>query len=306
MTTQQRLGALCATPGGQARIELLSDWLPTAERRGFAAGAGLRPGTNLVVSARSPRLVLGAHHDIDPGTEQGALDNAAAVVVLVELAHRLAARGDLPDVEIAFWDYEEPANGSALLGSRRHARQLERAGAPVELVVALDVIGLGGPLVADTGRRAAYRLAAALEQIDGTAPVLLPTPPSDHVSFYRAGFDAALLSSVHPERGTAAWRYLHSRGDSLDKIDIASLAPMVTRLERLAEALHQEGSLHPWRTLQAPALQPVQWRHGGRSRTRRRRPAPPPCPENLDLFAGLAGADAEPPPAAADGTAGGA
>lgn len=199
-----------------------------------------------MIPAENPRLIIGAHHDIDPGTLQGALDNSASVVVLLELADRLSARADLRDVEIAFWDMEEPGNGGFATGSGFYAGELASRGVQPELIVVCDVLGLGGPLVSTRNGPASRMLTAALSD-SGPDPVVRTTPPSDDVGFARHGLTAALLCSTDPVHGVDAWRHIHSEEDTIDKVDIASLHAMADRLEALVVAMHLERSMVPWR-----------------------------------------------------------
>lgn len=85
-----------------------------------------------------PCVLLCAHYDAVPGSA-GANDNAAAVCILLELAHALAARGET--FEFAFFDAEE--DGRA--GSKLYVKELERGS--VTGVINLDLCGYGDTVV---------------------------------------------------------------------------------------------------------------------------------------------------------------
>jgi hypothetical protein len=268
MTIEERLHILCnAAP--EERPDVLREWLPHAEHRIYPLKGGRRPVENFIVRAEKPALVLGAHHDIDPDTIHGAIDNSASVVMLVHLAERLRARGETPNVEFAFWDYEEPGNSLPLAGSRLYAHGLVDRGASPELIVACDVLGLGHPMVSLDARRATAMLHAGISQ-QGVTPALRKTPPSDNYAFFKFGFDAALLTSTHPERGVEAWRHLHSPEDHIDLVDIDSLYATAELLEGMALDMQRRLVDVPWRL--DPALPETEIPEA-RQRPARRRPA---------------------------------
>ncbi len=83
-------------------------------------------------------LLIMAHYDTVPGSP-GAIDNAAAVGVLIELAKTLAVDAPRP-VIVMFSANEE----TGLVGAEAFA---ERRGSEIELAIALDLIGGDGGLV---------------------------------------------------------------------------------------------------------------------------------------------------------------
>ena len=83
-------------------------------------------------------LLVMAHYDTVP-TSPGAVDNAAAVAVALDLARELAAHPPAQPVMIAFTADEE----SGLVGAEALAA---RRGDEVEFAIALDLVGGTGPL----------------------------------------------------------------------------------------------------------------------------------------------------------------
>ena len=105
-----------------------------------------RDGVNLSVTIRSkkPRrgvLVVGAHYDTVPGTP-GADDNASAVAALLEIARSLVGKMPRRDVELIFYDCEEPPHfATGDMGSQHHAASLRRSGRRVFGMICLESIG---------------------------------------------------------------------------------------------------------------------------------------------------------------------
>ena len=193
-------------------------------------------GHNRLVGDPAPRVVIGAHFDIDPGTREGAIDNTAGVAVLVALAERLQAEGLWPaGLQIAFWDLEEPGNGAFAAGSATHARALRRAMVSPDLVVVCDVLGLGDPVLSTRSDRTAAALVHRVLEA-GTIPVRArSTPGSDDVGFAMAGIGAALLTTLPASGDTSAWRAMHSLDDTIALVDPASLAMCVRGLDAVID-----------------------------------------------------------------------
>ena len=84
-------------------------------------------------------VVFLAHYDSMPDAP-GAVDNGVAVGLLLELASELAAHPPATPVWLAFTADEE----HGLVGARKLADEL---GDRVEMAIALDMVGQGGPLI---------------------------------------------------------------------------------------------------------------------------------------------------------------
>ncbi|MFM2246367.1 MAG: hypothetical protein RL071_2441, partial [Pseudomonadota bacterium] len=131
-------------PGGSAAEQAAADGVAARLRAaGWAPEAVDRPSNQLACRG-APRRVFLAHIDTVPGSP-GAVDNAAAVAVLLELARDPAPQ----DLCLAFPDREE----LGLEGSAAMARSGPWGGAPPELAVALDLVGHGDLRVMGLGRR---------------------------------------------------------------------------------------------------------------------------------------------------------
>lgn len=126
------------------RVEVGDVELPSIEVLGTVHRAAHRSRSsdpNLIARFGPPgkALLIMAHYDTVRGSP-GAIDNAAAVGVLIELAKTLAIKPPPQPVIIMFPANEE----TGLVGAEAFA---ERRGHEVELAIALDLIGGDGDLV---------------------------------------------------------------------------------------------------------------------------------------------------------------
>jgi hypothetical protein len=171
---------------------------------------------NLVVRlgpASGRALLVMAHYDT-VATSPGAVDNSAAVAVLLELARMLAADPPRTPVMLAFTASEE----SGLVGAEALAA---RRGDDVALAVALDLIGGSGELTLNGASRLIGRaeltwLARAADRAGVVVRAPLPhrvvsrawpqIERSDHGAFTRRG-----IAAVH----------LYHRGQDGERIDLA-------------------------------------------------------------------------------------
>jgi aminopeptidase YwaD len=189
-------------------------------------------------SGRAGRaIVVMAHVDTVEGTP-GAIDNAAAVGVLVELARSLSETQSRPhDVVLAATACEE----HGLVGARTLAARLGVDG--VAVAISLDLIGGTGPLTLnglssnlgdvwlDRIARAATNAGVAIE-----APLthqvvsrLLPQiERSDHGPFTALGLPAFHLYNRGPRRIDL---HYHKPGDTFDHIDARSVQATLGMLE---------------------------------------------------------------------------
>jgi hypothetical protein len=217
-----------------------SSWAPWALALGVAsalpvAAFGVALGANLLLGRwRSP-------------PSQGAVDNGAAVAVVVELLRRLA-RGDPGLRHVAVTGCLFAGEEVQMQGSRRFVEA--RRGRPPSAVVNLEAVGQNGgyglweadgtaltrvPL--DPGLTAS--LAAAVQRVTGEEPLRLPTVNSDALPFLRAGVPAAVLSSLDRTHGLLG---LHSPLDRRERVHGAKVAECVEILARWLEAEDREAA----------------------------------------------------------------
>lgn len=162
-------------------------------------------------------LLVMAHYDTVPASP-GAVDNAAAVGVLIELARVLHDQPPPQPVMLVFTANEE----RGLIGAEALA---ERHGDEVEFAIALDLIGGSGPLVLNgaselIGARELHWLADAARRAGVVLRAPLPhrvisrwwpqAERSDHGAFTRRG-----IRAVH----------FYDRGQDGEWIDLAYHSP---------------------------------------------------------------------------------
>lgn len=146
-------------------------------------------------------VLLGAHFDSKPPSP-GADDNGSGVVVLLEIARRLAETS--PDgrrVTLAFFGAEEflvGVDGSAHhFGSRLLAEQLAARGDLPDLMASVDMVGVGEDLLAvtylDSDVAAAELMAEAAAQQGVTVTIESRGDISDHEAFARQGVPSVFL-----------------------------------------------------------------------------------------------------------------
>lgn len=215
-------------------------------------------------AGRGP-VVVGAHYDVVDGSP-GADDNASGVAGLLELASVLDGSALGVPVELAAYALEEPpyfrTDG---MGSYAHARSLEEQGAEVRAMLALEMIGYFSeepgsqrfplypfrwfyPSTADfivvAGRwgqgtlvrsvRDAMDGATALNAESIVAPRLVSGIDfSDHYSFYRCGYPAAMVTD------TAFYRnpHYHRPSDTPETLDYDRMAKVVDAVAAAVEEL---------------------------------------------------------------------
>ena len=208
--------------------------------------------------AGGERIVVGAHYDAF-GDFPGADDNASGVAALLELSRLLGTVAPRTGIDLVAFTLEEPpAFGSPGMGSAVHAASLRRAGAPVRLMICLEMLGCfsdrpgsqtfpmpllrlfypgTGNFVAVVGRvgegRLTRRLKTAMRR--GSAlPVrsingprfLLGVDLSDHASYWDAGFPAVMITDTAFYRNS---RY-HTAEDTPQTLDYGRMAEVVRAL----------------------------------------------------------------------------
>lgn len=215
--------------------------------------AGELAGTNLMVKVQDDAeqeakdskdrrwLVLGAHMDrVAKG--RGAVDNGGGCAALMELCQRLKAE-PLENVRVwaVYFDLEE--NG--LLGSDAFARQLE---SKPTLYVNLDVFAYGDQVWLHS-KDEADPIVEAAKKVDADHPFSfdhgVSYPPSDHLSFRKAGIEAASFSLLRPvdveqlegmfagksKERPEVLQLIHTEEDQPQKVDASKMAMGVDFVE---------------------------------------------------------------------------
>ena len=223
-----------------------------------------------VVAAFGPeggeRVVVGAHYDA-AGEHPGADDNASGVAGLLELARLLGAGPALARrVELVAYSLEEPPwFGTDRMGSAVHADGLRGQGAQLVAMLSLEMIGYftdapgsqrypaaelaavypsRGNFIGVVGRvedralvsrvERAMRAASPLPVQSLAAPASLPgIGLSDHASYWRAGFVAAMVTDTAFHRNPN----YHGAADTADTLDYARMAQVVQGVHAAVLAL---------------------------------------------------------------------
>ena len=212
----------------------------------------------LAGTGRAAETVLaGAHYDSVPGTP-GADDNASGVAALIEIARLLRGRSSAKTIRlVAFVNEEPPFFYDGDMGSAVYAQAARRRGERIQVMFSLEMLGYysdvpgsqalppylrffypdRGNFIAFVSnlrsRRALRRAVAAfrassdfsLQHLAG--PALIPGLSwSDHLSFWRAGYPAVMVTD------TAFYRnpHYHGSGDTPERLDYARMARVVEGL----------------------------------------------------------------------------
>ena len=223
-------------------------------------------GRNIVVTLAgdTPEIVIGAHYDasrLQDGTlSKGVVDNAASVVILVRLAEAFLKAPPKKQLRIVFFDMEE----LGLLGSERYVlAQRERK---TLAMVNLDVNAFGdtlifGPRPASNGAvfEAMRQTCAELKRSCVEFPRM---PPSDDLSFQKAGIPTVSLAMVPELQAHQLWllmngakqsglpqgftpeilRTIHSASDGTALVDPRALAQVYRAVLSLIGRLDHEGT----------------------------------------------------------------
>ena len=187
-------------------------------------------GHNVVVGigAGPPAVIVGAHFDadrLDDGTlSQGAVDNAAGVLVLLRVAETLREVALAGTVHVVFFDMEE----LGLLGSRAYVQSLDPA--PGAVMVNVDIVAYGDTLLYGPGNLSPeHPLAGHVHRVcarHAVACVGTPRmPPSDDRSFQQAGIPAVSLALLPAEEAHRTWLFLN--GDLSDTLRGALTPPIL-------------------------------------------------------------------------------
>lgn len=223
-----------------------------------------RPGSS------QPRQVLlvGAHYDSVSGSP-GANDNASGVAALLELSRLFSAVTPRVTMRfVAFVNEEPPFFLGSQQGSLVYARNARRQGDDIRLMVSLETIGYYSdrqgsqrypPLfrffypdrgnfiafVSDFRSASMVRRLAKLFRARSDFPLehvatfrFVPGAAwSDHLSFWRAGFRALMVTD------TAFYRYpfYHTADDTPEKLAYPQLARVTAGIFQALAALSAEG-----------------------------------------------------------------
>lgn len=213
------------------------------------------------VDVPGPAILVMAHIDTVPGSPS-AIDNAAAVGVLLELARSLAQTGERPHPMIFAATAAEEVG---LLGARAIAAD-ERLG-PIGLAISMDLIGRSGPITLNgvsphLGEAGLMRVQRASEQarVAVEAPLthqvvsrLAPqVERSDHGAFTERGVPAFHLFHRGPGR---IYLDYHRPTDDLEQIDATAPASALALLTAIA--------LDPQPLPLAADAKPATWFGGG-------------------------------------------
>ena len=183
----------------------------------------------------------------------GAVDNGAAVAVLLELAERFqqgAFSLDETAVTLLFTVGEEAQMQGALAYVDDMQAQDPASAQASTCTINLEVLGQnGGYLLWERDGTAMVSLpndaalnsalARAVEAVTGEPPTWAPQLNSDAFAFLRAGIPAATLGSYDRDLGG---RGLHSALDSASRVDPARLVQAAEVLCHLLEKLDTAGS----------------------------------------------------------------
>jgi Zn-dependent M28 family amino/carboxypeptidase len=205
--------------------------------------------------ASKERIVVGAHYDT-AGPYPGADDNASGVAGLIELAGLLAGSDPPLTVELVAYTLEEPPYfRSEQMGSAVHAKSLKAAGVKLRAMLSLEMIGYftdapdsqsfpapglsllyptTGNFIAVVGKLGQGSLVGQIRRAMAEAtelPVHSIAAPrfltgvdfSDHVSYWEAGYPAAMITD------TAFYRNpnYHTRTDTAETLDYRRMAQVV-------------------------------------------------------------------------------
>ena len=230
-------------------------------------------GRNLVLTFGTglPEIIVGAHADAarleDGSLSHGMVDNAAGVVVLLELAESL--RDDPPDrqVRVVFFDMEE----SGLLGSAAFVSTLDPSA--VAGMVNVDIVGYGDTVLfgPDASDRAEPPGAGDMTLADRVrhvcavqALVCVGTPrmpPSDDRSFTGAGIPSVSIALLPASQPHQIWLLLnggeqsglregwlpeilqtiHTGRDTADRLEPETLGRAARLLTRLVRDVGADG-----------------------------------------------------------------
>jgi Zn-dependent M28 family amino/carboxypeptidase len=202
-------------------------------------------------------VVIGAHYDTVPGTP-GADDNASAVAGLLELARLHKESNNRKHLFfVAFVNEEPPCFGSHNMGSMVYAKHLKERQVPVDVMIALEMIGcfrkepiqkyplpfmrLLYPKTADFigvvgnfhSAKCVSSLKRGMKKYSSINVRSLTGPQSfagiglsDNSSFWRHGYRAVMVTDTAFFRN----RHYHQETDTIDTLNFEAMAEVVKGL----------------------------------------------------------------------------
>jgi len=202
-------------------------------------------------------ILIGAHYDSVCGSP-GANDNGSGVAALLELSRRFKEAPPAVSLRfVAFVNEEPPFFYWGKMGSMIYAEAAKRRGDPIRYMVSLETIGYYSsqpgsqhypPFLSyfypDTGNFIAFAsnlgsrrvMRHCLENFAKAcdfpaqsiaAPAVVPGISwSDHLAFWRHGFEAFMITDTAPYR----YPYYHTSEDTPDKLDYLSFARVANGL----------------------------------------------------------------------------
>ncbi|MHC4224401.1 MAG: M28 family peptidase [Planctomycetota bacterium] len=209
-------------------------------------------------------FVIGAHYDSVPGCP-AANDNGSGVAGLLELARAFSGLKPGRTVRfVAFVNEEPPFFQTGQMGSLIYARRCRERNEKVVAMISLETMGYytdepksqkyPPPLnlfypstgnfigfVGNFGSRglvrkciASFRSHTRFPSEGAALPGFVPGVGwSDHWSFWKAGYDALMVTDTAPFR----FPDYHARSDTPDKIDFDGLARVVAGVTRVVREL---------------------------------------------------------------------
>ena len=218
----------------------------------------------------APRLVLGAHYDVDGEDNPGADDNASGVSAILEVAHLI---GEAPPALehridlVAFTLEERPSFRTGNMGSQHYAQSVADDGAELKLMISVEMIGYYSdepgsqryplsvfgysPLtlfypsranfIGVIGRAEDREIVARTKRlmtVSDTLPVYSINAPqlvpgidrSDHRSFWSLGMPAVMVTDTADYRNDN----YHRSSDTPDTLDYERMARVAEGLYRIA------------------------------------------------------------------------
>ncbi len=192
---------------------------------------------------KEPPMILAAHYDTVPGSP-GADDNASALAVLLEVAHRIGSHQLRRPIRFIAFCLEE----EGLLGSQAYTAYLAATRQSLYGAVVLECVGYardeegsqeippGVPIAVPTignflaviGNQNSAALTAALSQtmnrhvpivpliVPGNGELLPDTRRSDHTAFWEQGFPAVMLTDTANFRNP----HYHRPTDTIDTLNL--------------------------------------------------------------------------------------
>lgn len=215
------------------------------------------------------RILLCAHWDTRPFADQdsarknepidGANDGASGVGILLEVARQLKTANSKMAVDIVFFDaedYGQPDDSelpqmedSYCLGSQFWAKNLHVAGYFARFGILLDMAGASGSTFTQEGTSMRYapeivNLVWSTAANAGFSDYFIPEPTKgiidDHY-YINSLTHIKCVDIIHYDHSTPSnfWKYWHTHGDTMDKIDKGTLHAVG---QTLLEVLYRQNS----------------------------------------------------------------